>query len=112
MAYMAYRPTKGNTWNRLRDFPRNEACFCGSGQKFKRCHAQRLLPCVTTEAAKKIQRFLDLRKAGKACRLLLEHTADPNVSAAQLEGEPELTPQELKDQAVKAEDQQQEKPAQ
>jgi hypothetical protein len=102
---MAYRPTKGNTWNRLRDFPRNEACFCGSGQKFKRCHAKRLLPCVTLEAAKKIQRFFDLRKAGRNVRLVLGETQDPNVNEAQLEGAPEPAPAELKDQAVKEEDQ-------
>jgi hypothetical protein len=89
---MVYRPTEGNTWNRLRDFPRNESCFCGSGLKFKRCHATRLLPCVTNEAAKKIQRFLDLRKAGRACRLVLTQ-AEKNVSAAdiELEGAPEET---------------------
>jgi hypothetical protein len=98
-----YRPTEGNTWNKLRDFPRNETCFCGSGRKFKHCHAHNLMPCVTVEAAKKIQRFLDLRKAGRNVRLQLTQTEDRNVQGAQLEGEPEATAQELKDQAVKEE---------
>lgn len=81
---MVYFPTGGNTWNRLRDFPRNEACFCGSGLKFKKCHATRLTACVTEAAAVKIQRFLDLRKSGRACRLVLTDTAKPNVGEADL----------------------------
>lgn len=89
---IVYRPTAGNTWNRLRDFPRNEACFCGSGQKFKKCHLPRLIPCVTEGAAKKIQRFLDLRAKGKACRLVLTETDKPNVGEAELvEDAPEGT---------------------
>ncbi len=30
-------PADGRLWNPLREFPRNMPCFCGSGNKFKRC---------------------------------------------------------------------------
>lgn len=82
---LAYFPKQGNAWNQLRDYPRNEACFCGSGKKFKKCHASRLFPCVTEEAAKKIKRFFDLRKAGKAVKLTLTGTGDKSVQDATLE---------------------------
>jgi len=28
----------GYEWNHVRNYPRNLACFCGSGKKFKHCH--------------------------------------------------------------------------
>lgn len=31
---------RGESWNPLRRYPRNELCYCGSGVKYKKCHWQ------------------------------------------------------------------------
>ncbi len=95
---MAYQPKSGFAWNQLRDFPRNEPCFCGSKVKFKKCHGDRLKPCVSAEAAKKIKRFFDLRARGIMARLVLnDHADDKNAQEAQLEEVPETQQKSLKD---------------
>ncbi len=77
--HRAYKPTSGNHWNQLRDFPRNELCFCKSGKKFKKCHMNILPPCVDKKSADEIQRFFDLRKKGIPVDLIIEKTKDKNV---------------------------------
>ncbi len=67
----AYTPKAGYAWNPLRDFPRNEVCFCGSGKKFKKCHADRLRPCVSLKGFRELTRFFALRAAGRPVKLTL-----------------------------------------
>lgn len=37
-----YIPKPDFAYNPLRDWPRNDNCFCGSLKKFKRCHLDKL----------------------------------------------------------------------
>lgn len=49
-----WRPTEGRAWNRLRSYPPNKGCFCGSGAKAKKCCMPKLLPTMPIAEAKKI----------------------------------------------------------
>lgn len=51
----AIRPRPGYTWNPLRTLPRNNACPCRSGKKFKACCLNSLAPVVTEEDAANIR---------------------------------------------------------
>lgn len=81
---MVWKPNPGMVWNKLREFPRNEPCFCGSKKKFKKCHLPFLTSCTDEESAKKIDEFFRLRKAGRNVRITLSETSDKNVSTAEL----------------------------
>jgi len=50
-------PNKGYEWNPLRKWPRNDACFCKSGKKFKKCCDGKLEHVVTNAKA------IELKKA-------------------------------------------------
>jgi hypothetical protein len=58
-------PIGGYDWNPLRDYPRNNPCFCGSGVKAKRCCIPRLHPCVKQELADQLKKYVDYVKTGK-----------------------------------------------
>ena len=49
MSIKAYAPEAGFVWNPLAQWPRNAACFCGSGLKFKGCHRDRIPQTVPSE---------------------------------------------------------------
>lgn len=34
---LCYSPKPGHAWNPLKQYPRNEKCFCGSSEKAKKC---------------------------------------------------------------------------
>lgn len=56
-----FKPKDGYAWNPLRDYPRNEACFCGSLKKFKKCHDGKLPMCCTVKSAHEIRQFMAQR---------------------------------------------------
>lgn len=62
---VVYRPTQGYAWNPLREWPRNEVCFCGSKKKAKKCHLNEMAPCILESDAVKLQKYLDDYKSGK-----------------------------------------------
>lgn len=58
------KPAPGWAWNPLLRYPRNLACYCGSGKKFKKCHEAREVRVVTKEKAEFLNGYL--RAAGVA----------------------------------------------
>ena len=56
---VVWRPHEGRTWNPLRGYPRNNGCFCGSGDKAKKCCMPKLLSTVPAGEAKKIEENWD-----------------------------------------------------
>jgi hypothetical protein len=50
----AYRIPEGFIRNPLLKYPRNSACLCGSGKKFKKCHLGELPVAITIEELKQI----------------------------------------------------------
>lgn len=56
-----FKPKDGYAFNPLRDYPRNEACFCGSLKKFKKCHDGKLPMCCTVKSAHEIRQFMAQR---------------------------------------------------
>lgn len=59
--HYAQRP--GFVWNPLRSWPRNAPCWCGNGQKAKRCHLQTTPDLVKAEEAADLQARLALALA-------------------------------------------------
>lgn len=53
---------EGFAWNPLKSWPRNEACFCLSGKKFKKCCGPNLRECVAVDEAPKLQSLVDQMK--------------------------------------------------
>lgn len=51
-------PLAGHTWNPLKNFPRNEPCFCGSGKKFKKCCLDKMGTTVTIKECENIKKLL------------------------------------------------------
>lgn len=49
------KPAKHLTHNPLIKFPRNHACFCGSGKKFKHCCAKTCPRYVPKDLAEQIK---------------------------------------------------------
>jgi uncharacterized protein YecA (UPF0149 family) len=52
------RPKKGFDWNPLLGYPRNQRCFCGSGQKFKYCCANRMPETLKKKEAALMGKFV------------------------------------------------------
>ena len=52
-------PDLGMAWNPMRDYPRNMACFCLSGKKFKNCCISKLEDCIPAENVKALKAQLD-----------------------------------------------------
>jgi hypothetical protein len=61
-----YAPKPGMRWNPLREWPRNEQCFCGSKKKAKKCHLPSLVECVKVSEAELLDQYIADYKAGKA----------------------------------------------
>lgn len=60
-----YRPDVGNAWNPLKGYPRNAACFCGSGDKHKKCCAPMVQEYCTAKKAAELNRIWPDIIAGK-----------------------------------------------
>ena len=60
-----YAPKPGYAWNPLRNWPRNEVCFCGSGKKSKKCHLPKLSECVAAKEAELLDRYIADYLVGK-----------------------------------------------
>jgi hypothetical protein len=54
-----YHLHAGNIWNPLRTYPRNNPCFCGSGQKSKRCCLPKVIPYTSQKHAVVLSEYLD-----------------------------------------------------
>lgn len=52
------KPAPGWVWNPLLRYPRNRACYCGSGVKFKKCHYSREVRVVQVEKANFLEGYL------------------------------------------------------
>lgn len=48
---MCAMPVRERTWNPVRKFPRNFGCFCGSGEKAKKCCLPHIAPTVSKKFA-------------------------------------------------------------
>ncbi len=56
-----YKPLNGFQWNPLLKYPRNQACYCHSGKKYKKCClATELLVIPENEASKKISELVNI----------------------------------------------------
>ena len=95
----AWLPKGGFVWNPLAKWPVNEACWCGSGQKAKRCHLPKLLACVTEETAKPVTKLMskgafgrDLLRQAFAAKAKEEAEADFDRAAAPEAPAPEAQP--------------------
>ncbi len=66
MKVRASVPKKGWVWNPLKGLPRNLACPCGSGQKFKKCCLALTNDCIPEDALPAYHRTLELALVGKA----------------------------------------------
>ena len=55
---VAYQNTNEKVPNPLKNYPRNQLCYCDSGIKFKRCHLNLLPATVTPEVAQEIKELL------------------------------------------------------
>ncbi len=55
-----FLPEDGLTaWNPMKAWPRNEACFCMSGKKFKKCCAPNLRETIAASEVPKLQSLVD-----------------------------------------------------
>jgi hypothetical protein len=52
-----YRPDRGNAWNPLKRYPRNAACFCGSGEKHKKCCGPMVIEYCSAKKAAELERI-------------------------------------------------------
>jgi uncharacterized protein YecA (UPF0149 family) len=50
---VGYKPKRGHDWNPMLKYPRNEACYCGSGVKAKKCCLLHQTLAVNSEFAEK-----------------------------------------------------------
>jgi hypothetical protein len=62
-----YAPSAGMAWSPLRDWPRNEACWCGPGVKAKKCHLPVLPSTMTAKDAKPIREAMAAPEAPRCC---------------------------------------------
>lgn len=51
--------TEGFAWNPMKAWPRNEACFCLSGIKFKKCCMPNLRECIAEAEVPKMKSLVD-----------------------------------------------------
>ncbi len=56
---MAMKPKSGYEWNPFKKYPLNLHCYCGSGKKFKKCHANAIQQCVKSSDVKQIKAYVD-----------------------------------------------------
>lgn len=54
---------EGFCWNPLRNYPRNEQCFCGSKLKFKKCCVNKLASAIPGKDLKSIVKALKERNS-------------------------------------------------
>lgn len=54
----AYHPRDGQAWNPLREWPRNESCFCRSGKKAKKCCLPAIQVTVSIKDAEKLKQIM------------------------------------------------------
>ena len=71
---MALKLLAGYAWNPIRDWPRNAQCICGSGKKFKKCHAPKIPMVCKADEVKDLRLLVNLVKDGNEVKLKL---ADP-----------------------------------
>lgn len=81
MGRLAYGLNPGYVWNPLRQYPRNLTCFCGSGAKFKRCHAGKIPSAVPLSQGVRLYK-------------LLKHVQDGTVTPDMLDKERRLEAEE------------------
>lgn len=62
---MGTMPKDGYTWNPLRNFPRNQSCFCGSSKKTKKCCGPYLASLVSNGFAEQLRMDMPGLLAGK-----------------------------------------------
>lgn len=60
-----YAPKDGYVFNPLKAWPRNEACWCGSGLKAKKCCLMTTPATMTAKAALGIRRLMDMGVLGR-----------------------------------------------
>lgn len=61
----AWSPAAGSAWNPLKKWPPNEACWCGSGKKAKKCHLPTVSQCLSLDACKGLQAMMDRGLLGR-----------------------------------------------
>ena len=71
---MLIAPKDGFAWNPLRDYPRNLACFCGSGGKAKRCCLPKQFLTVESKLAGELQKYMNYVKTGQGQPVKLQIT--------------------------------------
>lgn len=54
-----YAPEKTHTWNPFKKYPHNLACYCGSGKKFKKCHANNIPETIPKVQEKEVKAYLE-----------------------------------------------------
>jgi SEC-C motif-containing protein len=79
MAGTFWKVNQGNDWNPLCGFPRNAACFCGSGLKHKRCCADKVLEYCGFKKAAELRRLMPQILAGKIRVALGDTDSNPKV---------------------------------
>jgi hypothetical protein len=60
----AFKPNEGMVWNELRSYPRNAACVCGSGKKFKICCLHTIPDAIPLIHAPRTRKIVQMAKAG------------------------------------------------
>ncbi len=71
----------GNAWNPLVGFPRNAACFCGSGSKAKRCCLPRVAEFCSSKKAAELKRLMPQIVAGTVRIQLSDNENGPAKAA-------------------------------
>ncbi len=64
--HKGYQLLPGNAWNPLEQWPRNEACWCGSGKKAKKCCLLKAYPVIKAELAQNIRKLMGKGIMGRA----------------------------------------------
>lgn len=73
---MAFALKPGYSWNPLLKIPRNMACPCKSGKKFKACHLDKLPRAIPTKIADQFKR--DLKQIERVVFVEDEKATQPN----------------------------------
>lgn len=53
--------TEDMVLNPFSRYPANELCMCGSGHKWRRCHAKKIAKTITKSEAEKVEKFLKVK---------------------------------------------------
>ena len=81
-ARMITMPREGMGWNPLRDWPRNETCFCNSGLKAKKCCLNRQPDCIDEKDAHNLRVAMLQGEVGRAAiRAEYQRHKDTNPGA-------------------------------